>query len=31
VNRPWVVTPEGRAEKLGHTLPCKRCDEESPS
>jgi tellurite methyltransferase len=24
--RPWVVTPEGRAEKLGHELPCVYCD-----
>jgi hypothetical protein len=29
VNRPWVVTPAGRAEKLGQILPCKRCDEEA--
>ena len=27
INRPWVLTAEGRAEKLGATLPCKRCDE----
>ena len=25
INRPWVATPEGRAEKLGQTLPCKLC------
>ncbi len=25
--RPWVVTPRGRAQKLGTTLFCKKCDE----
>ena len=25
--RPWVVTPEGRAGKLGVKLDCKKCDE----
>ena len=28
--RPWVVTSQGREQKLGETLPCKKCDEESP-
>ncbi len=28
--RPWVVTPQGREQKLGETLACKKCDEESP-
>ncbi len=28
--RPWVVTPEGREQKLGDVLLCKKCDEESP-
>ena len=28
--RPWVVTPQGRAQKLGKTLLCKKCDEELP-
>ena len=28
--RPWVVTPQGRARKLGETLVCKKCDGESP-
>jgi hypothetical protein len=28
INRPWVLTTQGRAEKLGATLPCKRCDQE---
>ena len=26
-NRPWVVTPEGRQERIGGSLDCKRCDE----
>ena len=26
-SRPWVVTPEGRASKLGRTVDCKKCDE----
>ena len=24
--RPWVLTPEGRAARLGHSLPCPLCD-----
>ncbi len=28
VSRPWVLTEEGRRRFLGHTLKCKRCDEE---
>lgn len=24
-NRPWVITPEGREEFLGHELPCAVC------
>jgi hypothetical protein len=31
VNRPWVVTPEGRAKMLGQMLPCKTCDEAAAS
>ncbi len=27
INRPWVVTPEGRARVLGTPLECKQCDE----
>lgn len=27
VNRPWVVTPEGRKSMLGYKLECKKCDE----
>lgn len=26
INRPWVVTPQGRAGKLGEVLNCVRCD-----
>jgi tellurite methyltransferase len=29
MNRPWVITPEGRERWLGAELDCKRCDEES--
>ncbi len=25
--RPWVVSPEGRAGRLGTTLECRRCEE----
>ncbi|MDY6481444.1 DUF3565 domain-containing protein [Acinetobacter faecalis] len=27
-NRPWVVTEDGRKEKLGVMLECKLCDDE---
>ena len=27
-NRPWVITKQGRKEKLGVMLECKKCDEE---
>jgi hypothetical protein len=27
VNRPWVVTQEGRKSKLGETLDCLKCDQ----
>lgn len=30
INRPWVVTPEGRQEKLGAVLNCMKCDEGAP-
>ena len=26
-NRPWVLTKEGREEKLGMMLECKLCDD----
>jgi hypothetical protein len=25
-SRPWVVTPQGRAQMLGHELTCIECD-----
>ena len=28
-NRPWVMTKEGRQEKLGIKLECKLCEDES--
>lgn len=30
INRPWVITPEGRNEKLGYELNCVRCDNHEP-
>ena len=27
-NRPWVLTEQGRREKLGAMLECKKCEEE---
>ncbi|WP_295718171.1 DUF3565 domain-containing protein [uncultured Halovibrio sp.] len=30
INRPWVVTPEGRDSMLGTALACKKCDEGAP-
>ena len=30
MNRPWVLTPAGRAGMLGQILNCKRCDEALP-
>ena len=29
MERPWVVTPVGRASRIGMELDCKRCDEEA--
>ncbi len=26
-NRPWVMTPEGRARYLGRMVSCKKCKE----
>lgn len=31
IRRAWVLTPEGRAEKLGASLECKKCDGVSPA
>ena len=30
VNRPWVVTKQGRAQKLGEKLNCIKCDTQQP-
>ena len=27
-NRAWVLTKDGRNEKLGVMLECKKCDDE---
>ena len=31
ITRPWVLTEEGRATRIGQMLDCKRCDEEAGS
>ena len=28
INRPWVITPEGREAALGAELDCKKCDQD---
>ena len=28
INRPWVMTPEGRQQALGVLLNCCKCDSE---
>ena len=28
--RPWVTTPEGRAQALGRMLRCRKCDLGAP-
>ncbi|WP_299010467.1 DUF3565 domain-containing protein [uncultured Shewanella sp.] len=30
VNRPWVISPQGRAQMLGYQLNCKKCDIKAP-
>jgi hypothetical protein len=30
VSRPWVVTAQGRASRVGEALDCKLCEEGSP-
>ncbi len=30
-NRPWVLTKQGRKEKLGVMLECKKCEEKNCS
>jgi uncharacterized protein DUF3565 len=29
INRPWVMTPEGRQRALGALLNCRKCDSEA--
>jgi hypothetical protein len=28
INRPWVITEEGRRSKLGKVLNCVKCDQK---
>ena len=30
INRPWVVTEQGRESMLGHRLNCVKCDADLP-
>jgi len=30
INRPWVITSEGRNEKIGHVLECLKCNRNEP-
>ena len=30
INRPWVVTEQGRQNRLGMELNCKKCDLGEP-
>ncbi|MCG2580064.1 MAG: DUF3565 domain-containing protein [Marinobacter sp.] len=30
VNRPWVVSEDGRESMIGCGLDCKKCDEGAP-
>lgn len=30
INRPWVITQEGRNTMLGHELRCVKCLEDAP-
>jgi hypothetical protein len=29
INRPWVVTEQGRAERVGAELSCRLCDQDA--
>jgi hypothetical protein len=29
-NRPWVESPKGRENMVGHQLNCKKCDDGAP-
>lgn len=30
INRPWVISPQGRKQMLGYQLSCKKCDIKAP-
>jgi len=30
MERPWVLTPEGREAALGRSLNCRKCDSGAP-
>ena len=30
INRPWVVTEDGRHSRIGFKLNCKKCDTGAP-
>jgi hypothetical protein len=30
VNRPWVITEDGRRAVLGKTLDCRKCEQGAP-
>lgn len=30
INRPWVVSEQGRNTMLGRQLPCKKCENGDP-
>lgn len=30
INRPWVITVQGRNSMLGYPLNCKKCDSGEP-
>ena len=30
MHRPWVLTPDGRAGRLGVKLACPKCDRQLP-
>ncbi|WP_020406702.1 DUF3565 domain-containing protein [Hahella ganghwensis] len=31
INRPWVISGEGRRSMLGHILECRKCDTGAPA
>lgn len=31
INRPWVITTEGRQARIGQLLDCVKCDEGAPA